>query len=1288
MSDDSPPWEIAADVGGTFTDVCTRSPEGQIGRLKVLSSGVTQGTAVTRVSDHEIADPARVGEPSGVHVGAVLTIGDRKIGPVIAFDGDRGVFTVDGPLPADVVGRRYVLDGDEPAPVLGARLATGTRVGGSLPPCRLRLGTTRGTNALLTRTGARTLFVTNRGFGDLLLIGDQARPRLFDLAIKKPDPLYDAVLEVDGRLAADGTELSPLDVDAVRSRLADAHAVGFEAVSVALLHAYREPSHEVVVGGLAREVGFNAVSLSHEVAPAIKIVPRAETTVADAYLTPVIRSYVGSIASRLPGGEASLKLMTSAGGLVGPAAFRGSASVLSGPAGGVVGLAEAARRCDALPAIGFDVGGTSTDVCRFDGRFTRTTDATKAGVRLSLPMLAIETVAAGGGSLCGFDGVRPTVGPGSAGADPGPACYGRGGPLTLTDVHVALGVVRPDHFPFALDVAAVDCALAGRAARLAEVGGPATAVAVAEGYRRIAIERTARAIRSITVADGHDPATHTLVAFGGAGPQLACAVASSLKIGRVVVPRDAGLLCAVGIGVAKLRREAVRIWLRPLDDATVADVVAWAAGRVATATEEVIAEGCEEADAARLTWELRYVGVEAAESVTTTFGEDGVDAGSLRASFEAAHRRRHGYERPGRAVEVMSVRLEVEGADAVGPEDVTSLTPDAGGVPLGSAEVVFGGRVQATPLWRADRLPVGTAVEGPLIAVGGGTTFLVEPGWSLSRSADGDLIAEATADGAVIDTAAVAAIDPVTTEVFHHRFASIAEQMGAVLRRTSVSTNVKERLDFSCAVFAGDGGLVANAPHVPVHLGAMGETVRAVMADHPDLGPGESVVTNDPSRGGSHLPDVTLVTPVFVDAESHDPRIAPRASDSPVERRPDFWVACRAHHAEIGGTVPGSVPPFSTRLSEEGVLLPSVRLSDVGEDRFAEVARLLASGRHPSRNVAENLADLEAQSAANRRGVDGLIGLAAECGVETVGRMMAAIRESSAAKVRRVLAAMPDGRYAAADHLDDGSPIAVAVKVSGERAVIDFAGTGPVIRDGNLNANRAIVTAAVTYVLRCLVADDVPMSGGLLDPVEIALPDCLLNPPAADDPVERAAVVGGNVETSQRVVDVLLAAFGVAAASQGTMNNLVFGDDTFGYYETLCGGSGATADADGADAVHTHMTNTRLTDPEVLEHRHPVRLRRFAVRHGSGGGGRRRGGDGVVRELEFLRPLSVSMLAERRGAYRPFGLDGGDAGEVGVATLIRSGGVEEPLGGRFSLDVRAGDVLRIETPGGGGFGAA
>ncbi|MEM9702756.1 MAG: hydantoinase B/oxoprolinase family protein, partial [Planctomycetota bacterium] len=618
----------------------------------------------------------------------------------------------------------------------------------------------------------------------------------------------------------------------------------------------------------------------------------------------------------------------------------------------------------------------------------------------------------------------------------------------------------------------------------------ATAVAVAEGYRRIAVERTARAIRSITVADGHDPATHTLVAVGGAGPQLACAVASSLKIRRVVVPLDAGLLSAVGIGVAKLRREAVRTWLRPLDDATVAEVVAWAAGRVAAATEEVIAEGCEEADAVRLTCDLRYVGVEAAESVTTGFGENGVDAGSLRVAFEAAHRRRHGYERPGRAVEVVSVRVEVEGADAVGSEDTASLTYDAGGLPLGSADVVFGGRARATPLWRADRLPVGTAVAGPLIVVGGGTTFLVEPGWSLTRSADGDLIADSIADEAAKDLGAVAAIDPdpVTTEVFHHRFASIAEQMGAVLRRTSVSTNVKERLDFSCAVFAGDGGLVANAPHVPVHLGAMGETVRAVMADHPDLGPGESVVTNDPSRGGSHLPDVTLVTPVFVDADSHDPRIAPRARDIPIERRPDFWVACRAHHAEIGGTVPGSVPPFSTRLSEEGVLLPSVRLRDVGEDRFAEVVRLLASGLHPSRNVAENLADLEAQSAGNRRGVDGLIGLAAEYGVETVGRMMAAIRESSAAKVRRVLAAMPDGRYAATDHLDDGSPIAVAVKVSGERAVIDFAGTGPVIRDGNLNANRAIVTAAVTYVLRCLVADDVPMSGGLLDPVEIALP--------------------------------------------------------------------------------------------------------------------------------------------------------------------------------------------------------
>ncbi|MEX0712193.1 MAG: hydantoinase B/oxoprolinase family protein [Pirellulales bacterium] len=1268
-----PNWAFWIDVGGTFTDCIARRPDGTLIRHKLLSSGVVKGGAAAGSGRGRIVDPARQADPEQFWEGCELRLldGDGRLlasARVAAFDRAAGLLELSEPVAtAPRPGQAYELAPGEEAPLVAIRYLLGLRLGDPLPPASVRLGTTRGTNALITRRGARTALVTTRGFGDILHIGYQNRPRLFELDIRKPEPLFAAAVEIDERITASGEVLAAPDAETVRRQLTELRSRGIESLAICLLHASEHPGHEQLVARVAREIGFEEVSESHRVAPLVKIVSRGDTTVMDAYLNPVLRAYVDTLRGALAGSE--LRIMTSAGGLVSAANFVGKDSILSGPAGGVVGFSQAARAAGFGRAIGFDMGGTSTDVARFDGRHELEYETEKSGVRIVAPMLAIETVAAGGGSICGFDGVKLVVGPDSAGAEPGPACYGRGGPLAVTDLNFYLGKILARHFPFPLDRRAVESRLAALAEQVEQAGSARySADELCEGLLQVANASMVRAIRSISVAKGCDPRDYVLVAFGGAAPQHACAVAAELGMRQVLIHPDASILSAYGIGLADVTRHGVAGIYRAYDPAGLVHVGQVLDELAAKARAEVIAEGVPaERVEVREHLDLRYRGLDAWLSIAAPASGDYCEA------YEAEHEKLYGYRHAGRPLEIVAARVEAIGRTERYDRPARPLRPRA--LPASRAtSVYFGGEVQQAGLFDRAELAPGDRISGPAVVYEPLSTTIVDPGWQAEVLARGELLLSQAVDAparhaALPEQAAAGQADPALLEIFNHQFAGIAEQMGITLRNTAGSVNVKERLDFSCAVFTAQGELVVNAPHIPVHLGAMGETVRRLSADNPDLAAGDVLVTNDPFRGGSHLPDVTVVTPV------HDGGAG----------RLLFFTASRAHHAEIGGISPGSMPPFSRSLAEEGVLIRNFKLVAAGQSRIDELATLLASGPYPSRAVADNLADITAQVAANRQGARDLSRLIERYGLPLVESYMQHIQWAAERKTQGALARLPRGRYRFVDHLDDGSPIAVALTTDGRSATFDFTGTGPVL-PGNLNANRAIVTAAVIYVLRLLIDEDIPLNQGMLAPVRFVLPECLLNPPEGATAAECAAVVGGNVETSQRVVDALLGALGVAAASQGTMNNLVFGDQHFGYYETICGGAGATPAADGASAVHTHMTNTRLTDPEVLERRYPVRVHEFSIRRGSGGAGARRGGDGVVRRLEFLRPLEVSILSSRRGPYPPYGAAGGEPGALGLNTLMRADGSVQVLAGSARFVAQGGDVLTVETPGGGGYG--
>ncbi len=1122
----------------------------------------------------------------------------------------------------------------------------------------VRMGTTVATNALLERKGEKVALAITAGLGDALRIGYQARPDIFAREIRLPEPLYGTVIEVAERVAADGAVLTPLDEAAARGGLQAAWDEGYRALAIVLMHGWRWTAHEAALARMVREIGFTQVSASHEVEPLIKLIGRGDTAVVDAYLSPVLRRYVDKVVAGLSG-AGRLFFMQSNGGLTDAGRFRGKDAILSGPAGGIVGMAKTAAEAGFDHVIGFDMGGTSTDVSHYAGRYERTSERAVAGVRVRAPMLEIHTVAAGGGSVCVYDGQRFRVGPESAGAVPGPACYRRGGPLTVTDCNVVLGKIRAEHFPHVFGPGGdLPIDAAASLARCAEIAGRVgkTPGEVADGFVRIAVDNMANAIKQISIARGHDVTRYVLQCFGGAGGQHACLVADALGIGTVMIHPLAGVLSAYGMGLADL----VELRQRSLGGRELEQVLAeLEAEAVAALTAQGVAAPVVLRRAA-----LRYEGSDTALEVAVS--------GDMRAEFEAAHRQRFGFTAPETAVVVETAIVEARSS------------PERGGGPRRDSGVVEGAPSESPgPLHHAshgappragedlyDRasLSPGDTVAGPALIIDPSQTTVVEPGWRAEVDQHENLILTRAQPRAAATASAEA--DPVMLEVMANLFMAIAEEMGVALQNTASSVNIKERLDFSCALFDREGDLIANAPHIPVHLGSMGDSIKTIIAargegrDGRGMKPGDVYVLNAPYRGGTHLPDITVIMPVFA-----------RDGDA----APAWFVAARGHHADIGGIAPGSMPPDSRSVHEEGVLIDNVLLVDAGRFLESEMRALLASGEWPARNPDRNIADLKAQIAACQRGANELRRVAGEYGREAIDAYMAHVMAYAEEAVRRLIGRLQDGdfRY----EMDNGAVVSVAIKVDRERrsAVVDFAGTSGQLPD-NFNAPYSICRAATLYVFRTLVDDPIPLNDGCMRPITLKVPEgSMLNPHYP------AAVVAGNVETSQVVTDCLFAATGALAPSQGTMNNFTFGNARYQYYETIAGGAGAGPEFDGASAVQTHMTNSRLTDPEVLETRFPVILERFCVRRGSGGAGTHRGGDGAVRRLRFLESMEASILSNRR-RVAPRGVKGGGDAAAGVNRVIRADGSEELLSATASAAMQPGDAFEIETPGGGGYG--
>ncbi len=1210
-------WQFWIDRGGTFTDIVGRTPEGELQTLKLLSENPEQ-----------YRDAA-------------------------------------------VEGIRRLLGLQHGEPITPA-----------LVDC-VKMGTTVATNALLERKGERTLLITTAGFRDALRIAYQNRPRLFDRHIVLPELLYERVVEAQERVSATGEVLQALDLAQLRGGLQAARDAGLASCAIVFMHGWRFTQHERAAAALARELGFTQVSVSHEVSPLMKFVSRGDTTVVDAYLSPILRRYVEQVERQMPG--VRLFFMQSSGGLTEAHHFQGKDAILSGPAGGIVGMVRTALAGGHGRVIGFDMGGTSTDVSHYAGEFERAFETQVAGVRMRAPMMSIHTVAAGGGSLLQFDGARLRVGPQSAGANPGPASYRRGGPLATTDANVMLGKIVPAYFPKvfgrgadeALDRDVVVEKFGAMANDVSERSGRDTsAEQLAAGFLRIAVQNMANAIKRISVARGYDVTGYTLQCFGGAGGQHACLVADALGMTRVFVHPLAGVLSAYGMGLADqiaMREASLEM---PLDEAGLAAAVAKLATLGDAARDEVAAQGfAADAVTLRRHVHVRYQGTDTALVVALA---DLADLADIRAEFEAGYRRRFAFLMPGRDLVIEAVAVEAVGAGEVhethgaGSEPATFHAKPQTIVPMycdaePSSAAAAGDGV--TSGWRdaglfvREALQAGALIDGPAVVAEKNATTVVEPGWQARLTAAGPIelqrVAARRSEHAIGTHA-----DPVMLEVFNNLFMNIAEQMGLRLQNTAYSVNIKERLDFSCALFSAMGELIANAPHMPVHLGSMSESIKTVIARNPQMLPGDVYVLNDPYHGGTHLPDVTVVTPVYLQGD-----------------KPAFFVASRGHHADIGGTTPGSMPPFSTTIAEEGVLFDNFLLVRAGQLREVELNEQLRSGAYPARNPQQTIADLRAQIAANQKGVDELTAMVQQFGSATVAAYMQHVQDNAEESVRRVITALKDGAFELP--LDNGAHITVKVSVdaAAREATIDFSGTSAQLPN-NFNAPKAVTMAAVLYVFRTLVDDDIPLNAGCLKPLHIIVPaGCMLNP---DPP---AAVVAGNVETSTCVTNALYGALGVMAAGQCTMNNFTFGNERHQYYETISGGSGAGPGFHGTSVVQTHMTNSRLTDPEILEFRFPVHLESYALRHGSGGAGQWRGGDGGVRRVRFLEAMTASILSNgrTRGA---FGMAGGGAGAPGINRIERMDGSRETLAHIGSAEMAPGDVFVIETPGGGGYGAA
>jgi 5-oxoprolinase (ATP-hydrolysing) len=1193
-------WQFWIDRGGTFTDIVAKRPDGQLVTHKLLSD-----------NPEHYRDAA-------------------------------------------VAGIRHLLGLAANAPITSA-----------LVEC-VKMGTTVATNALLERKGEPTLLVTTQGFRDALRIAYQNRPRLFDRRIVLPELLYARVIEAQERIGAHGELVQALDVDSLHAQLQDAFDAGLRSVAIVFMHGYRYTSHEAQAKELAEQIGFTQISTSHGTSPLMKFVSRGDTTVVDAYLSPILRRYVDLVAADMPG--VPLYFMQSSGGLTDAHAFQGKDAILSGPAGGIVGMARTAQLAFAnmasheqVQVIGFDMGGTSTDVSHFAGTFEREFETQVAGVRMRAPMMSIHTVAAGGGSILRFDGARMRVGPQSAGANPGPASYRRGGPLAVTDANVLLGKIQPHYFPHVFGPQANEPlnrdvvqkqfnALAKDMQRPAE--------AIAEGFVHIAVQQMANAIKKISVARGYDVTRYTLQCFGGAGGQHACLVADALGMTRVLVHPMAGVLSAYGMGLADqnvMREQAVEQLLS-------AEVLSHLQQTMDALTESAQAEFSQQAvDIAHLEVHqrvhVRYLGSDAA--LVVPFGS----LQAIQQAFEKAYQQRFAFLMANKPLMVEAVSVEVLLKGEALAEQVHALHPLRDVPQRDTVKVYANGEWRDAALVVREDLRPGDVLQGPAIIAEKNATTVIEPGWQARVSALDHLVLErylAKEAQFAVGTKA----DPVLLEVFNNLFMNIAEQMGLQLQNTAHSVNIKERLDFSCALFDAQGNLIANAPHMPVHLGSMGESIKTVIRENAKtMQEGNVYVLNDPYHGGTHLPDITVITPVYLDGS----------------KTPDFYVGSRGHHADIGGVTPGSMPPFSTRIEEEGVQINNVLLVERGVLRETEMVALLQSGQYPSRNPAQNMADLKAQIAANEKGVQELRKMVTQFGLPVVKAYMGHVQDNAEESVRRVITHLKDGSFTLS--LDNGAQIQVAIRVNTQArtAEIDFTGTS-VQQTNNFNAPTAVCMAAVLYVFRSLVDDDIPLNAGCLKPLKVIIPEgSMLNP------LPPASVVAGNVETSSCITNALYGALGVMASSQPTMNNLTFGNAQYQYYETISGGSGAGDGFDGTSVVQTHMTNSRLTDPEVLEFRFPVRLQSYAIREGSGGAGRWHGGNGGIRRIEFLEPMTASILSNAR-VHPAFGMAGGSAGDVGINRVVRKDGTQQDVPHIAQVDMQAGDVFEIHTPGGGGYG--
>lgn len=1244
-------FQLFIDTGGTFTDCIGRDETGKQFRQKVLSSSNLRSTITKVISStqFEISDSWNLNRD--IFKGFSFRLLKAKYTDISieSFDIDSKTIQINQSIvDGSWESQNFEVTSNEEAPVLGARLITQTGLNDSFPDLQLKLGSTKGTNALLENKGAKTLFVVTQGFADLLKIGNQSRPDIFALNVEKPQQITHKIIEVKERIDAKGNVLKQIDVEAFKRQIQQLYKPEIESVAIALMNSYINPIHEQQIAQLLNEAGFSFISTSTELSPLIKILNRAETTVVNSYLSPIIHNYVNRISQRI--GKQSFQIMTSAGGLVSAKKFHPKDSLLSGPAGGVVGAKKIGKQNNFTQLITFDMGGTSTDVSRIDKEFDYRYELQVGHAKINSPAIAIETVAAGGGSICGFDGYKLFVGPESAGANPGPACYGAGGPLTVTDVNLLLN--RLDTSQFGIPVFKKDAEL-----RLNELiqniqkisNKKHSAESILTGFIDIANEIMARAIRKISISKGYDPKDSALVAFGGAGGLHACDIAEILGIRTILLPEDAGLLSAYGIGNAAVERFAEKQVLQNLNDIE-NQIPKWFCEIEEQATNKLVREGFnkKEIEIRQRMVFLRFKGQDSNLEIHYS------NSKQLVTDFHNQYKKLYGHKVFNREIEVETLRViaSVENQrKANSNEAIKKYTPKS------KTQVN-----SSTPIFIRKDLKPGAQFEGPALFPDSFSTTFIKKGWEFELENSGTAILRCDLEKTEVTKEQTRETE---LELFTNRFMAIAENMGALLQRTSLSVNIKERLDFSCALLDSEGRLVANAPHIPVHLGGLGVCVQTLLK-HFKFEEGDSLVTNHPKYGGSHLPDVTVVTPVFYKNE----RVG--------------FVVNRAHHSEIGGISPGSMPPNAKNLEEEGVCISPFYIVKKGKANWDGLRNILLNATYPTRSVEENLADLNAALAANKNGAEALISLVKNYGKETVQTYLDLLREHATSKITATLKTFKNGTYSATEYLDDGSPLKVKIELNNGKCAIDFTGSSAVHK-GNMNATEAIVKSVSIYVLRLLLNEPIPLNDGLLEPVKFTLPTGLLNPNFDDNPALCPAVVGGNVEISQRLTDTLLKAFGVIAASQGTMNNTLFGNENFGYYETICGGCGAGEGFNGASAVHHHMTNTRITDPEIMEYRYPVRLEEFSIRKNSGGQGKWNGGDGIKRQLLFLEPVNLSVLTQRRNSG-PFGINGGDTGKSGYQKVIRKNGKTIKLNSIENININAGDKFIIETPGGGGFG--